>query len=71
MRRDGIDSFEWFIVDRVTDRNAMNQREHELIRALKADDPRCGYNTNLPRFAVTDEQASEAAEMAFSRAFAA
>jgi GIY-YIG catalytic domain len=71
IRKDGFDTFEWFMVDAVTDKNGMNQREHELIRAFKADDPRCGYNANLPRFTVTDEQASDAAATAFNLAFAA
>lgn len=46
----------------------MNRREHELIVVLKANDQRCGYNTNLPRYTVTDEEAGRAVVRAFELA---
>jgi hypothetical protein len=71
IREFGFDSFEWLILSDAMEPNEMSRHEHEFIRAFNADDPRYGYNVNLPRFEVTEKEAGEAVALAFSTVFGA
>jgi group I intron endonuclease len=62
----GFEAFEWTVLSEATDKNEMNRQEHEFIRQFKANDPKHGYNTNLPRFAVTQEEVDRAVAATFA-----
>ncbi len=65
IREYGFDTFAWFIL---SNENTA-QREGQIIRALKARDLRCGYNTYNSWHsgpAITDAQACKAAARAYA-----
>jgi group I intron endonuclease len=70
IREVGLDSFEWFILSEVPKGNLANRLEHTFIQDFRANDPRLGYNTNLPQFTVTDKETDEAIQQTFETLFA-